>query len=311
MRHKDSPGHRFSIFTPGKKVYTACFPEYRLTDSEIGKLQGCLLEMFLVIREICNRNGIRYMMAGGSLLGTVRHQGFIPWDDDLDLMITREDYIRFRKAFARAKREGICRDYILAEPGRSRDYYFKIPKIYKKDTNYSQLCYMGNSRYNMVGIDLFIIEYMPGSRLKRAVNTAVFDFAYYASSFCLDYICPSPVILKKGRTDPQLRRYYRARRVMGAVFSVLGGMQFYLKVCRKISEYPHRSTLMGIPCGISYSRIIFDASFFSETTTGMFCGYEVTILRRYHEYLTHVFGDYMTIPPEEEREVHVGVTGFH
>ena len=55
--------------------------------------------MFKEIKEVFDKYEIDYMMSGGSLLGTIRHQGFIPWDDDIDLMMTRDEYIRFKKVF--------------------------------------------------------------------------------------------------------------------------------------------------------------------------------------------------------------------
>ena len=299
---------RWSVRTPGKKVYSECFPEYILGEKQIRALQESLLQIFLEIRQLCEENGIRYMMAGGSLLGTIRHQGFIPWDDDMDIMMTRAEYDKFRKAFESAKAEGRLKEYILAEPLKAEEYYFKIPKVYKTDTEYISLNYMGNPRYNMVAVDIFLIEYMPVSRLKRRLNAALFDFAFYASAFCLDYIYPSPVILEKCREEAGLKRYYDFRRRMGALFQRFFGIRFYLKVCQRLSYGPKESSLMGIPCGISYAREIFDRSLFSETDTGTFCGYEVSIPRRYEEYLTNLYGDFWQLPPEDKREIHTAVS---
>lgn len=298
---------RIPLMTPGKTVYSECFPEYALSEEEIRQLQNCLLEMFLDIRQLCDDNGIRYMMSGGSCLGTVRHEGFIPWDDDIDLMMTRAEYKRFRAAFFKAQKSGLLTDYLLAEPLKSESYYFKIPKIYKKNTEYLQINYMGNPHYNMVSLDIFLIEYMPESRLIRAVRSAIFDFAFYASSFCLDDLYPSPVILEKCKTDPELRRFYRFRRSLGALFTHFGGIRFYLKVCSRLQSYPKKTSLMGVPSSRSYSREILDARVFTELASGTFCGYTVNIPRNYDAYLRNLFGNYMEIPPEDEREIHTAL----
>ena len=305
MTKHGKPQKRWSIFTPGKTVYTECFSEYSLSDNEIRKLQNCLLGMFLDIRQLCEENGIRYMMAGGSLLGTIRHQGFIPWDDDIDVMMTRKEYGKFRKAFRAAGKEGRMSGYILADPLRSEGYYFKSPKIYKKDTEYCQINYMGNPRYNMVSIDIFILEYIPENPLRRRVNALVFDFAFYASSVCLDDLYPSPVILRKCRENQALRRFFCFRKTMGAVFSHLGGIRFYLRLCGKIAAYPGKTSKMGLPCARSYTREVFDVSVFDAVKAGSFCGYAVNIPRGYDAYLRNVYGDYRKLPPENEREIHV------
>ena len=294
----------FSIMMPGKKVYSECFPEYSMTDEELKDLQNCLLGIFLEFKKICDENGIKYMMTGGTLIGTIRHKGFIPWDDDVDVMMTRSEYLKFSKTFKALKNAGKLDKSLLAEPLESEEYYFKIPKLYKTDTDYFQIAYMGNHRYNMASIDIFILEYMPESSFVRFLRSLRFNTAFYASSFILDYLYPSDVIMEKCRVDDDLNRFYRARRRIGALFQHLGGIRHYIKVCIKLADYKKKTRYMGIPCDSSYTRTIYKAQMFTETVTGIFCGYEVSIPKDYDGFLKDIYGDYMKIPPEEEREVH-------
>ena len=292
-----------NLLQPGKTVYSQWFNEYRLDDKEIKALQTCLLGIFADFRKLCDDHGIGYMMWGGSLLGTVRHEGFIPWDDDIDVMMFREDFDRFVGIMKEQQSLGKLSRLLLAIPFESKGYYFKIPKLYDINTLYESINYMGNPDYNMAGIDIFILERVPEIFLHRKIRYALYNFAYYASALCLDQVFPSPVIMEKSRKIKDVKRFYSFRRFLGAFFGGRAGMKFYLNICKGLSEYKKASPLRGIPSGTI--REIFRAEDLSEPEKGRFCGYTVNIPKKYDRYLTYLYGDYMKIPPKEKREIHV------
>lgn len=80
--------------------------------------QKKLFELFLEIHEICVKYDIVYYLAGGTLIGALRHKGFIPWDDDMDIMMTRDEYEKFKIAFQKEKKE----NRHLVGPDFDRDY---------------------------------------------------------------------------------------------------------------------------------------------------------------------------------------------
>ena len=80
-----------------KSLYSEAFKEYILSDSNVARLQETLYEMLEKICFVLNKYNIDYMLSGGTLLGAVRHNGFIPWDDDSDIAMLREEYEKFRK----------------------------------------------------------------------------------------------------------------------------------------------------------------------------------------------------------------------
>ena len=291
------------FFKIGKGLYSKWFSEYRLDDTDIENLQKRLLEIFVAFKKLCDDNGIRYMLCGGSLLGTVRHQGFIPWDDDIDIMILREDYDRFVKVFEKAKQKGEMPDYILAKPFETKGYYLKIPRLLDKTTEYVTVNYMGIPDYNMVGIDLFILEKEPENTVLRTVRYAVFRFAFLASSFCIDYMFPSRIIIRKSKDNKELRKYYAFRRSIGALFAHIGGIRMWLGICKRLKEYRGETSLRRILTGLPWET--YRESEIMDISKGMFCGYEVNMPGHHERYLTCLFGDYMKIPPESEREVHV------
>ncbi|MBR6328553.1 MAG: LicD family protein [Lachnospiraceae bacterium] len=293
------------LFKRGKGLYSRWFPEYRLDDDTLLKLQDCLLEMLKEFTGLCEKYGIRYMAAGATLLGAVRHKGFVPWDDDIDIMMMRSEYEKLVWAIKKEKREGRLKDRLLARPLRTKRYYFKIPKYYNKNTEYLSINYMGNPAFNMVGLDIFIADRIPENPVHRHLRALAYDFSFYASSFCLDYIFPSPVIEKKSATNPEVRRFYSFRKALGCVFAHVGGMRFYLTVCERLARYRGKSRLYGLPSGISYLREVFDRTMFTQLTTADFCGLKISIPIRYDEYLRNLYGDdYMKLPPADRREIH-------
>ena len=291
--------------TSSKSLYSRCFREYELKGDALLHLQNSLLAFFLDIRDLCERNEIHYMLSGGSLLGAVRSGGFIPWDDDIDIMMLRSEYEKLRAIFQQEMGDR----YELIEPLQDKYYICKQPKILKKGTTFIEIPKAGIPEHNQLFIDLFIIENVPASRLLRKLKAFIYDFSYKAASVCADYLFPSPVIEEKAKTEPELKKYYSFRKRIGSVFSHLGGMNFYLSLCEHLSKGKKYSGWMGIPSGISYEREIAPAAVYEELIAGDFCGHHVSIPKNYEVYLTNLYGkDYMQIPPEEKREYHAVVS---
>ena len=101
-----------------------------LDSEQLARLQHVLLEMLDDIILVCSREGIDYMLGGGSALGAARHQGMIPWDDDIDLNMTRADVQRFIPAFEAAFSD----KYWIHTPEKSDNYALLMPQIRKKGT---------------------------------------------------------------------------------------------------------------------------------------------------------------------------------
>lgn len=285
-----------------KTLYSASLHKYDLTESQLKKLQEMLLSMMVDFKKICDDNGINYMLSGGTCLGAVRHKGFIPWDDDADLMMLRSEYEQFKKVIQ-------CdptfqQKYLLMEPLSDPKYICKMPKIYLKGSVYTEISKAGIDKFNMIYIDLFIIENVPKNHMMRMLKGKVYDFAYLASSLCADYRYPSPAIEEACLENKELANYYHMRRSIGKLFDHIGGMKFYLKLDEKLAKQDKVTGIVAVPSGIRYEREVFEYRVFDETIEVKFCNIDFKIPKFYDAYLTNLYGDYMKIPPADKREVH-------
>jgi lipopolysaccharide cholinephosphotransferase len=111
--------------------------------------------------------------------------------------------------------------------------------------------------------------------------------------------------MEKCRKNKELRDYYSFRRFVGAFFCLFGGINFYLRICERFSHYSKETELSSLPSEGCYLLPVFDSRYFEDLVTAEFCGLEVYIPKDYGEYLERMYGDYMKIPPEDEREIHV------
>ena len=283
-----------------KSLYTRCFAEYRLSEENLKKLQSELLLILVDIKTVCDKYQIDYMLCFGTALGAVRHHGFIPWDDDVDVMMLRKEYCRFREAFLKEFSDR----YEIVEPLSDPRYLGKLVKIFKKGTTFVEIPTAGVGGPDMLFIDLFLIENVPAPGWKRRMKGLVYDTAFKAASVCLDYRFPSPPIMEKCKTDRELRNYYSFRRLVGFLFSLFGGVRFYLKLCESLADQKEETAWLGIPSDGSYLGRIYPRELFMNPTEADFCGYRMKIPQDYDSYLREEYGDYMQIPPPENREIH-------
>ena len=106
--------------------------QYQVGGFDIKLLQNKMLGILLEIDRICRENNIRYLLDGGSMLGAVRHHGFIPWDDDADVMMPRDDYDRFIEIAPRA----LGKKYVFQCIENTREYPYNFGKVFDTSTEF-------------------------------------------------------------------------------------------------------------------------------------------------------------------------------
>ena len=127
---------------------------HNISDEELKQLQACFLDIIKDIDRVCKDNDICYMAAGGTCLGSVRHKGFIPWDDDVDLLMPRKDLKKFLDLFD----ETLGDRYEITSPNSKYLLESMITAVYKKGTLKASVQTMGTDLPQGVHIDIFILS---------------------------------------------------------------------------------------------------------------------------------------------------------
>ena len=270
----------------------------KLTSEESLKLKTILLEMYKDILSICNEIGVTCMLSGGSCLGAVRHKGFIPWDDDMDLMMLRDDYEKLLSVL----HEKYSEKYTLVAPRYNVKNCHSFCKIEKRNTSIITSVDALDSSHG-IGIDLFPIESVPQNSLLRFFHGLHVNALLFISSCTQQVQHPSHMteILKKTSVG---RRKLFIRNVIGNIFSFKKSVYWYERTNIVMSKY-HKSNLKSIPSGRGhYFGEMHNSNIFSSFKEVLFENIPSYIPAGYDLYLKKLYGNYLEIPPEEKRESH-------
>lgn len=280
------------------KSILSAYADKKLNESDLEKLHRVLFHILKDFKACCERHGLTYMLCGGTLLGAVRHKGFIPWDDDADVMMPRKDFEKVGQAML----DDYGDKYAVTDP---KDQH--ILNILLNGTEYDEIWHEAPNRRLSIFLDVYPIDNMPKS--KKRLRAFRFYWAKHANAFILEYKYPSKVVREIEKRDKTVSSYYKKRRILGWFFNLFGGYDHYNKVVNKLANYKKETGYLGIPCAIAYNREKFRSEILTETTEAEFCGEIFTIPLHYKEYLTNLYGaDFMVLPPPEKREVHVSAS---
>lgn len=244
--------------------------------SLLRRMQHRMTEMLVEIDKICRRHDLKYWLCSGTLLGCVRHGGYIPWDDDLDIEMLREDYEKLLKILP----EELPEHLKLQTPDTDAGYFFQFAKVrdtrsYMEETNdYDRIF-----QFKGIFIDIFPYEKMPLPLLW--ISNRTFGRVY-------------KVMNNPNNTPEQLlRKVHRIRRF---------NERFIFPVLRAVAKLWPTKYLNYSP-GIPYPNTILPKETF-PLTTAMFDGVEVPVPADTDAYLRRKFGNYMQLPPLDNIHPH-------
>ena len=261
-----------------------------LTDQQINELRQVELEILRNCICAFERLHIQYFVVQGTLLGAVRHRGFIPWDDDIDIGMLREDY----EIFLREGRALLPEHYFIQTHDTDPAYPHGFAKVRNSNTAFVETTCKNLSMNHGIYIDIFPFDYYPDGRLARV--------KFETQKLLLRYrIRCSLFIPDDGKRSA--KNFVRAclKRVSKIVYPSLDvALEKQVQVYKREKSGRYRIN-NGSPWG---KRECIPAEWIYEVTTMKFEGMDVKVPTQYKEYLTHVYGDYMTLPPPEQRIPH-------
>lgn len=271
---------------------------HELSEEDSKKLKSVLLGMYIDLNRACVKHNIQLILSNGSCLGAVRHQGFIPWDDDLDVLLSRDDYNKLAEIFD----EELADNYYLVGPNREVEYGLYM-RLYKKGTIYKTI--FGNNREECKGIyiDIYPIEKMPNNRLVRELKFLLLDSLRIGVTSIAFY--KSNLLLKRAfGYSLKTKIVYFIRSFIGFFFSITGAKKVN-RLYDKIASSSQGIKFCSVPTGSNLSKKeCHPTEVFFPPQKAVFEGLEVLIPNDVDKYLSALYGDYMKVPPPEKRERH-------
>ena len=245
-----------------------------------------MLDILLEIDKVCKDNGLTYYLAGGTLLGAVRHKGFIPWDDDIDIAMPREDYERLLSQWSNFSSR---KEYQVVEFG-NKNYYFPFAKI--QDT---RTCLIQSGLVRKIDIGLFV-DIFPidnyGTNKDDALNTL-----RYVSKKC-ERVKIASFPYTKGTF-----KWFIKQTLYKAYYYSIGLKRSYEEALTHLQKYDGIKPLfIASTFGMREERELIVSSTFEKTIDVDFEGHKLKAPIGYHEYLSQMYGDYMQLPPEDQRK---------
>ena len=275
---------------------------HKITDKEAEALKMCVLSIFDEFSRVCKTNGLSFFMGGGSCLGSVRHKGFIPWDDDLDLIMPRPDYEKLITLLE----DGVLGDnYEFVYPNIEKDSPCLWLQIYRKDTRLITIDGVREKYPNGCYIDVFPIEGVPANKFHRRLKGWISNGIRLIANMVMDSeMVMTPESKNFYNSDKELHRMMVIRRTLGRLFSVVSHRRWVWWFDRHARDCD-MNTYVGIPTGRNlYFRESHPANVFFPPSEGVFEKRKVLLPADTDAYLFALYGDYMKIPPIEKRESH-------
>lgn len=263
-----------------------------MSDKNVKKVQKKILETMKFIDEICRKNGIEYFIMGGTALGAVRHGGFIPWDDDLDIFMTPDNYQKFKSVFSKENS-----DKFVLQEWKIVDAYLEYAKVRMNGTTFIEEAFKDRKdMHHGIYVDIMILHKCPNRKLVQ-------KFIYYSSKYV------TLVSLSQRNWKPKTKTHKFALKLLKIMPTKVLSELFY-KLIYRYDELESDYGYCYFITKANFQQGVFNSSMFNKPVN---IDFEDTVLlgpSKIKEYLSHRYGDYLRLPSLEEQKAAVHAEFF-
>ena len=259
----------------------------KYTDEEIKHVQDVELMILKDVVKILEKHNLNYYMYGGSLLGTIRHKGFIPWDDDIDIILFRKD---FDKALDILNNE-LSDKYDLVQMDYVDDCFASFAKVSLKNTIFSRW-YTHYTNFELgIHIDIFTLDNIPKSDFIGKLHHSLYTLCYqFVINSCIKFDMYTKFRTKLHNTVYDFLNFIPINK------------KFWKKLLKKeMTFFNYNETERVVDCCNLAGYMAYNRNDFEPAIKAKFENFEVRIPKNYDKILTQIYGDYMKIPSEEDR----------
>jgi lipopolysaccharide cholinephosphotransferase len=250
-------------------------------------IQKKMLEILVYFSEFCKENNLKYALCGGSALGAVRHGGFIPWDDDVDVFMLREDYEKLQELW---EKNADTSRYSCVRSDDTINIHHSATEIKDNNTTFINRHSVNCDHHHGLMIDVMPLDGVPASRWQRLWQMVA------SMAFCCFNFQRLPDHKSK-------LTYYATKLALGLVrspklrYKIWKGAERYMarfgtENCDQVASFGEGTAIM---------RMRFPTEWFREPVAMDFEGYPMSVPADVDSYLRISFGDYMQLPPEEDQ----------
>ena len=251
------------------------------------KIQEKMIYILIYFHEFCEKNNLRYFLCGGTCLGAVRHKGFIPWDDDVDVFMLREDYEKLQDLW---EKNADTKRYSCVRSNEKVNIRHSAIEIKDNNTTFINKHSADLDINHGLMIDVVPLDGVPKSKLKKALQ--MIDSMIYC---CFNF---QRLPEHKGKLT-----YYATKLALGVFRSPKIRYKLWSSAEKRLSKYGTENcdTVASFGEGATIMRMHFPKKWFLNPAYLEFEGHSFLCPEDYDQYLKITFGDYMQLPPEEEQ----------
>ena len=272
--------------------------------SNVDRLHEADMTIVKEVIKICDDHNLKYYMLGGTQLGAIRHKGFIPWDDDIDLGMPRRDYEKFLEIAP----SSLSKTLKIVNYKTDPDYHYYITRILDTDSKVMETRYEHDGIYTNLSIDIFPLDGSPNNGLLRKIY--YFRVLMHRAMMSLHYKSGIDLDRKRGKAEKIMLAFFKMLPT-DKMFNAYNQKEKIDKLLKKHDMWS--SVISGNIMG-AYRTVEMVPTEWIGGEDGVYYDFEDIKLRgfkEYDKYLTHLYGDYMKLPPEGSRKIHFRLVEIH